>query len=909
MELLILLAGAYALFDMFVESERESGRQYDDGSGGGDDGFVTGSTENDELFGGSGNDTLDGGDDNDFLDGGEGDDTLIGGNGDDLFFLAADEGDDIVADFAIGDQLQFTGLPGPPTFSDDGLDTQVPDGTGHIVILQNVIASELTLSGPDANGDFFVDRVIVPETSAVIGGDVGGALTEDSAATLVASGTLTVTDPNPGEAEFVAQSAVSGIYGTFSIVTDGSWTYSADNSQSVIQALNTGDGLLDQFAVATRDGTSQLVTITINGATDFVPATIGGTTTGAVTEDTAATLTTSGTLSITDPNPGEAVFVAQSATAGTYGSFTLNTDGSWNYSADSSQAAIQALNTGDAINDAFGVISADGTSATVTITVNGVTDFVNATIGGATSGTVTEDAAGTLTAAGGLTVTDPNPGEAVFVAQSATAGTYGSFDLASDGSWTYSADNSQAAVQTLTAAQTVTDVFTATTADGTTQGVTITLGGINDVPVALADATSLGEDAAAITINVVANDIDTDAGTLLSIASFDTTGTIGAVALTSATSFSYSPNGKFAYINTGETATDTFTYLVDDGDGGSAMATVTLTINGDDGVIPSIELSDVANGTGGFVIKGVSASNYAGWDVSDAGDVNGDGITDMIVSAPNDDPIGSYSGATIVVFGKGGPTPVELSNVEAGVGCFVINGISAYDEAGRSVSAAGDVNGDGLDDVIIGTEVDDTNGSRSGAAFVVFGKADGTAVELSNVAAGTGGFVINGSSAYDSLGGSVGGGGDINGDGLDDVIVGAHFFRPDGVSFDGAAFVVFGKTDGTALEASDIAGGTGGFAIFGVDDSDYTGYSVDHAGDVNGDGLDDVIVGAQSDDPMGRVQGAALLFLARPIPLPLNWPTLRWAQAVLSSTVSRPMIWLVLLLRVEVTLTGTGWTM
>ena len=116
---------------------------------------------------------------------------------------------------------------------------------------------------------------------------------------------------------------------------------------------------------------------------------------------------------------------------------------------------------------------------------------------------------------------------------------------------------------------------------------------------------------------------------------------------------------------------------------------------------------------------------------------------------------------------------IELSDIEAGTGGFAINGVSAGDESGRSVSNAGDVNGDGLDDLIVGANGDDPNGDGSGASYVVFGKSGGTTVELSDVEAGTGGFVINGGSAGDQSGFSVSNAGDINGDGLNDLIVGA----------------------------------------------------------------------------------------------------------------------------------------
>lgn len=258
----------------------------------------------------------------------------------------------------------------------------------------------------------------------------------------------------------------------------------------------------------------------------------------------------------------------------------------------------------------------------------------------------------------------------------------------------------------------------------------------------------------------------------------------------------------------------------------------------------AVELSAIRAGIGGFVINGEATDNESGASVSTAGDVNDDGLADLIVGAPQAYPFGSAPGRGYVVFGKATTTPIELSDLAAGTGGFVINGEAAADRAGFSVSEAGDVNGDGLGDLIVGAFYADPHGSDSGRSYVIFGKTTTTPVDLSEVAAGTGGFVISGEAAGDGSGGSVSSAGDVNGDGLADLIIGAASADPHGLSYAGRSYVVFGKADTTPVELSAISIGTGGFVINGGHSYDYAGKSVSYAGDVNGDGFADVIIGA-----------------------------------------------------------------
>jgi hypothetical protein len=270
----------------------------------------------------------------------------------------------------------------------------------------------------------------------------------------------------------------------------------------------------------------------------------------------------------------------------------------------------------------------------------------------------------------------------------------------------------------------------------------------------------------------------------------------------------------------------------------------------------AIDLSAVAAGTGGFVINGQAAGDNSGWAVSSAGDLNGDGLADLIVGAPSSDPAaGADAGRSYVVFGKTGTTAIDLSAVAAGTGGFVINGQAAGDQSGWAASSAGDVNGDGLADLIVGaSNSDPAAGADAGRSYVVFGKTSTTAIDLSAVAAGTGGFVINGQCAGDNSGSAAASAGDVNGDGLADLIVWAPNSDPAAGSNAGRAYVVFGKANTTAVNLSAVAASTGGFVINGQCEGDSGNFSLTgaaSAGDVNGDGFADLIVGASAGDPSG----------------------------------------------------------
>jgi hypothetical protein len=274
---------------------------------------------------------------------------------------------------------------------------------------------------------------------------------------------------------------------------------------------------------------------------------------------------------------------------------------------------------------------------------------------------------------------------------------------------------------------------------------------------------------------------------------------------------------------------------------------------------PTLNVSTL-NGSNGFVINGISegdAPTSGRRSVSSAGDINGDGFDDLIIGASYADPNSYNSGQSYVVFGSNsGFSPTLNLSTLNGANGFAINGIAANDNSGNSVSSAGDVNGDGFDDLIIGAASADSNAFLSGQSYVVFGSSSGFSPTLNlSTLNGTNGFAINGIAAVDRSGSSVSSAGDVNGDGFDDLIIGAPAADPNG-NYSGQSYVVFGSSSSFSptLNLSTL-NGANGFAINGISAYDRSGSSVSSAGDVNGDGFDDLIIGVRFADPNGYSSG------------------------------------------------------
>ncbi|HMG48576.1 MAG TPA: Ig-like domain-containing protein [Allosphingosinicella sp.] len=535
----------------------------------------TGTSGDDTISGGNGVDTIYGGDGNDIISGGNGVDALFGEGGNDQ--LTGDNGADDLTGGAGDDVIDGS----------NGFDTAYYSGpideysffsaAGYLHILH--------LGGAGADGHdrvinverlVFADRVIDIGSgkNAPVAGDDHVFINEDTGTYSSGAGSVLNNDFDfDGDPLTVSGGTFTGTYGTLTLNANGTYSYTLFAS---VQGLDDGENVTDSFnyTVSDNDGsdTGTLV-FHIAGLND---APVANDDTASTTEDAAV----SGNVLANDTDVDvEPLVVANPGTyVGAYGTLVLAANGSYTYTPN---AAAQALDDGEVVNDAFSYTASDGTAsdtATLTVTVNGAND---APVANDDTASTTEDAA---SVSGNVLTNDTDvDGEPLTVANPGTyVGTYGTLTLAANGSYTYTPG---AAAQGLDTGEVGQDVFTYTASDGTasdTATLTVSVNGLNDAPVANDDTAATDENTS-VSGNVLANDTDVDVETLTVTNPGTYIGAYGTLVLAANGSYTYTPTGAAQALTEGQVVNDVFNYTASDGTVSDA-ATLTVTVTGLGGV-------------------------------------------------------------------------------------------------------------------------------------------------------------------------------------------------------------------------------------------------------------------------------------------------------------------------------------
>ncbi|MBI2474959.1 FG-GAP repeat protein [Candidatus Uhrbacteria bacterium] len=227
-------------------------------------------------------------------------------------------------------------------------------------------------------------------------------------------------------------------------------------------------------------------------------------------------------------------------------------------------------------------------------------------------------------------------------------------------------------------------------------------------------------------------------------------------------------------------------------------------------------------------LTGEIGDDNAGWSVAGVGDVNDDGVDDLAIGAPGDDDGGSGAGAVYVLYGPLSSGKMSLTKAD-----LKLTGKASADYVGWNVAGVGDVNDDGVDDLAIGAIDDDDGSSGAGAVYVLYGP-----LENGNVSLTKADLKLTGTSVNDNVGRSVAKAGDLNHDGIDDLAIGATG-DDDGGSGAGAVYVLYGP-----LASGNISLANANLKLTGEAGTNYAGWSIAGAGDLNHDGIDDLAISA-----------------------------------------------------------------
>ena len=476
-----------------------------------------------------------------------------------------DNDTDVDGNALVVSAVDTTGTTG--TVTNNGTDvTYDPNGQYESLATGQTATDTFTYTVSDGNGGTDTQTVTV----TITGVNDPPVAVDDAASTDEASSVLIDVDNNDSDDEtaFTVTSVdTTGTSGSVTNNNDGTVTYDPNGTW---EELENGEDENDTFTYTITDGQgatdTATVTVDVNGINDAPVAVADAATVGE--DSTGATVNVLG--NDTDAE-SQTLTVTSIDTTGTTGTVTNNgTDVTYD-----PDGQFEYLTTGTA-TDTFTYTVTDsqgGTDVeTVTITVQGSNDLPVAVDDAAS----TDEASSVLV---NVLTNDSDTEGALTVTSVDTTGTLGTVTNNNDGTVTYDPNG---ALEHLENGEDTDDTFTYTVTDGTgatdTATVTIDVNGINDAPVAVADAANVPESSTGATVNVLGNDTDAESQTL-TVTAIDTTGTTGTVT-NNGTDVTYDPDGQFEYLSTSQTATDTFTYTVTDSQGATDTETVTITIDG-----------------------------------------------------------------------------------------------------------------------------------------------------------------------------------------------------------------------------------------------------------------------------------------------------------------------------------------
>ena len=584
------------------------------------------------------------------------------------------------------------------------------------------------------------------------------------------SAALNVTEVRLGSSEGsgtagTVGSALTGTYGQLTLNANGSYTYVAN--QDAADALDAGDTVTDIFNYTVSDGTDTdmaTITITVNGVDDDITAVND---TDAVVENASISRSVDTSYDIdsndTDPDDSSSSTITGirigstedsgvpgtigSALTGTYGTLTLNANGSYSYAAD--QSGADALDAGDTAIDYFNYTVTSGSqtdTAVIAITVTGINDApvaVDDTDEVLATQTITRSAGSSydidsddtdLDDSSSLTITairlgsTEGSGDAGTVG-SALVGTYGTLTINANGSYSYAAD--QDAATSLSEGTSVTDVFNYTVSDGTatdTGLITITVSASNAPPVAVNDTGSVNEGATLTVADgsgdvVEDNDTDANSGDTLTITHVRTGGTEGSGTLGTLGSgltgtygtLTLNANGSYTYVadqdaadalDAGDTVTDVFNYTVSDGSA-TDMATLTITVNGINDAPVAVDDTDAVN-EDATITRSVGDSQELDSDDTDADASSSSTITAIRIG-------GTEGSGTAGTIGSG---------LVGTYGTLTVNADGSYSYVADQAAADALDDGDTVTDVFNYTVFDGTDTDTATLTITVTGVDD-----------------------------------------------------------------------------------------------------------------------------------------------------------------------------------------